>query len=70
MLYDITVYLYSQESLDGGETRYTYALEYKIHKNNGTFRNDIGEDQKTQYIVITDREGTLKIDAISTSKYK
>ena len=51
-------------------TKYIYKLSYSILKNNGTFRNDIGEDQKTQYIVITDREGTLKIDAISTSKYK
>ena len=31
---------------------------------------DIGEDAKTQYVVITDREGKLLIDSIDTSNYK
>ena len=72
-VYDGTITYYSVESVSNGGSNYTkyiYKLSYSILKNNGTFRNDIGEDQKTQYIVITDREGTLKIDAISTSKYK
>jgi hypothetical protein len=72
-IYDGTITYYSAEGVtDNGNnyTKYIYKLSYSIIDNNGTFRNDIGEDQKTQYIVITNREGTLKIDAISTSKYK
>ena len=44
---------------------YYYALEYKILDNNGTFRQDIKDGYKTQYIVITDREGRLLIDSIN-----
>ena len=72
-IYDGTITYYSAEGVtDKGNnyTKYIYKLSYSILDNNGTFRNDIGEDQKTQYIVITNREGSLKIDAISTSKYK
>ena len=72
-IYDATITYYSIESVsEGGSnyTKYIYKLKYSIFENNGTFRMDIGEDQKTQYIVITDREGELLIDAISTSKYK
>ena len=72
-IYDGTISYYSAESVSkNGDnyTKYIYKLSYSIWENNGTFRTDIGEDQKTQYIVITDREGSLKIDAISTSKYK
>ena len=71
MLYDITVYLYSQESLDGGETRYTYALEYKIHKNNGTFRKDIGSDMsRHQFIVLhTYADDRIKIEDLVLKKY-
>ena len=72
-IYDATITYYSTESIASGSdnyTKYIYKLSYSILDNNGTFRNDIGEDKKTQYIVITNREGSLKIDAISTSKYK
>lgn len=44
---------------------YYCALEYKILDNNGTFRQDIKDGYKTQYIVITDREGRLLIDSIN-----
>ena len=72
-IYDATITYYSIESVsEGGNnyTKYIYKLKYSIYENNGTFRMDIGEDQKTQYVVITDRDGKLLIDAISTSKYK
>lgn len=71
MLYDMTVYLYSQESLGGGETRYTYALEYKIHKNNGTFRKDIGSDMsRHQFIVLhTYADDRVEIDDLVLKKY-
>lgn len=72
-IYNGTITYYSIES--GSEngnnyTKYVYKLKYYIHENNGTFRMDIGEDAKTQYVVITDREGKLLIDSIGTSNYK
>lgn len=72
-IYNCLITYYSSEQIadkNGNYTKYIYKLKYQIYKNNGTFRRDIGEDYKTQYIVITDREGKLLIDAISTSSYK
>ena len=72
-IYNGLITYYSSEEItdkSGNYTKYIYKLKYQIYKNNGTFRRDIGEDYKTQYIVITDREGKLLIDAISTSNYK
>lgn len=72
-LYDVMLTYYSTESVSdrsNNYTKYMYKLSYKILENNGTFRKDIGADSKTQYIVITDREGKLLIDAISTPNYK
>ena len=72
-IYGGTITAYSTEGVQGNNgnyTKYIYMLNYRILDNNGTFRADIGEDSKTQYIVITDREGKLLIDAISTSRYK
>lgn len=72
-IYDGKITAYSSEVVQGNNgnyTKYIYMLNYRILNNNGTFRTDIGEDSKTQYIVITDREGKLLIDAISTSRHK
>lgn len=72
-IYNGLITYYSSEQVtdkSGNYTKYIYKLKYQIYENNGTFRRDIGEDYKTQYIVITDREGKLLIDAISTSNYK
>lgn len=72
-LYNVVLTPYSVESVsdkNGNYTKYMFKLSYRIFENNGTFRKDIGEDSKTQYIVITDREGKLLIDAVSTAKYK
>lgn len=70
-IYDIKVSPYSEEekkTADGGSyTEYIYALDYKIRKNNGTLRPDLASDGiRTQYILITDREGELLIDRILT----
>ena len=41
-------------------TQYEYEVEYKIRKNNGTFRTDIGSDAaRTQYFVMSD---STKVD--------
>ena len=72
-IYGGMITAYSTENIQGNNgnyTKYIYMLNYRILDNNGTFRADIGEDSKTQYIVITNREGKLLIDAISTSRYK
>ena len=45
------------EQTDGeiNYTQYEYEVEYKIRKNNGTFRTDIGSDAaRTQYFVMSD----------------
>lgn len=41
-------------------------LEYMIHKNNGTFRNDMESDCiRKEYVRVTDRDGKLGIDVLS-----
>ena len=56
------------ESKSGNYTKYTFVLSYRILNNNGTFRKDIGDGYKRQYIMVTDRSGELLIDSISTEK--
>lgn len=71
MLYDITVYFYSTEGFDNGERLYSYALEYKILENNGTFRRDIGSDMmRQQFIVLrTYPSGEIEIENLVLKKY-
>ena len=67
-LYNIKItYVTSQsETIDGYTTEsYDYWLEYMIHKNNGTFRNDMESDCiKKEYVRVTNRNGILGIDAL------
>jgi len=51
-------------------TKYVFSVQYRILENNGTFRDDFLEGRKLQYITVSDREGTLLIDSISTPKTK
>ena len=72
-IYDVNILKISETDISGeGElyTEYKFALEYKILKNNGTFRKDIGDGSKKQYFTISDRSGELLIENISTSKFK
>ena len=72
-IYNAVITYYSVESISengNNYTKYIYKLKYNIHENNGTFRMDIGDQAKTQYVLITDREGKLLIDAIGTTNYK
>lgn len=51
-------------------TYYGYEVDYMIRHNNGTFRRDLGSDSiRTQYLVISDREGDWKIDQVITYSY-
>ena len=47
---------------------YSFILSYRILKNNGTFRKDIGDGYRRQYITVTNRDGELLIDNIATEK--
>lgn len=68
-LYDVDIVKdYELRADDGEYTVYRYKLTYNIFQNNGTYRNDIGDGRKTQYITITDREGKLLIDSVTTAK--
>lgn len=56
----------------GNYTQYDYTVEYKIHKNNGTFRTDLGhDDSRKQYFVLSDSTGDdVLIDQILGYNYK
>ncbi len=72
-VYDAYVSLVSVSNDSNGVSNYTkyeFILEYKILKNNGSFRKDIGNGSKKQHIVLTDREGKLKIDQIDTEVFQ
>ncbi len=61
-VYDIHITIESetdQQNAAGGiQTEYIFTVEYKIRRNNGTFRTDIGSDSsRTQIIVLSDKEG-------------
>lgn len=60
-LYDIVVTKQSQ-SEKGGYTEYVFLVEYKIHENNGTFRNTVESDaSRPQYFVINNSTGELLV---------
>ena len=72
-IYNARITFFSSETIQGDDssyTKYIYKVNYYIYKNNGTFRKDIGEGYRTQYIVITDRDGKLLIDNILYNKVK
>ena len=74
-IYDVvlTRQSYTQKQGDGGSyTEFVYKLEYKIHENNGTFRNDIESDaSRPQYFVINDSLGEMMImDIVETGYLK
>lgn len=75
-VYDIrfTKVAVSEKSTEAGKkyTQYEYEVEYKIHKNNGTFRTDIGhDDSRKQYFVLSDSTGeNVLIDQILIYTYK
>lgn len=56
----------------GKYTQYEYTVEYKIHKNNGTFRTDLGhDDSRKQYFILSDSTGReVLIDQILGYRYQ
>ncbi len=69
-LYDIEIEQLNEKSEDSGLVRWTFNVKYKIHRNNGTFRNDIDSDasKKLCFELIRDLYGNVKINAISYYK--
>ncbi len=65
MVYDIHIEKLN-ETYSGGKTTYVYNVSYRIFKNNGTFRNDIGSDSsKTLYFELVEKNGEVKIDRVT-----
>lgn len=64
-LYDIVITKRSETQLEGKSgtyKEYVLMVEYKIHENNGTFRNTVVPDaSRPQYYVINDSTGTLLV---------
>ncbi len=60
-LYDIKISPYSSAESDGN-AEYVYKVTYRIHENNGTYRNTIGCDvSRPQYFYIDNSTGSLKV---------
>ena len=71
-IYDVQISKYSAEDIEtsnGNYTKFIYTVEYRILKNNGTFRNDIGDGSRLQYITITNKSGEYLIDSIGYIRY-
>ena len=69
-LYDINLNKVSETTVtdkNGSYAEYKFELSYRILKNNGSFRSDIGDGSKKQYITVTDRDGKLLIDSLTTA---
>ncbi len=67
-LYDVRLtYMGEEKSEDDNYTKFLYCLEYRIDKNNGTFRKDIGDGSKKQYFTLVSSSGTIKIKSVSTA---
>jgi len=72
-IYNARLNLFSTEAVTEGKDTYTkkiFKLEYQIYENNGTFRKDIGDDSRPQYIYVTNRNGNILIDSITYPKSK
>ena len=70
MLYDIEVEELSETNNDDGTTDWTFNVVYKIHRNDGTFRNDLDSDssKKLFFELHGDRDGTVRINEITYYK--
>ncbi len=65
MIYDIEIEKLSVSESEKG-VLYAYNVAYKIYRNNGTFRNDIGSDgAKTLYFELLESNGSILIDRIT-----
>lgn len=70
MLYDILIEELSMTENEDKTTTYAFNVSYKIHRNTGTFRNDIGSDASRvlYFELLESLDGTVKIDRITYYK--
>lgn len=69
MIYDQRVEKIKEDT-GGAFTEYVFAVTYRIYKNDGTFRREIGSDgAKVQFFYLTDKSGEVLINKI-TDKYE
>jgi hypothetical protein len=61
-VYEMKVTRVGEETANGA-LRVTYRLEYRIHRNNGTYRRDVGSDAvRPEYLTLTKEEtGSFRI---------
>ncbi len=58
------------EGTENSLEAYYFNVSYKIHRNNGTFRNDIGSDgSKKLHFTLVKKDGKLLIDSIKYYTY-
>lgn len=68
MIYDMHIEKLDEDNRDGTDY-YTYNVSYRIHKNNGTFRNDIESDASKKLLyTLVEENGTILIDSINYYK--
>ncbi len=70
MLYDLLIEQLSEQSNDDGTTTWGFNVSYKIHRNDGTFRNDLPSDasKKLYFELVGDKSGNVLIDRITYYK--
>lgn len=73
-LYDVRISRVSQTQIEGKSgayTEYVFELEYKIHENNGSFKNNLLSDSaRPCKVVINDASGKLLVVDIIEPQYK
>lgn len=72
MLYNIEIEQISEKHNDNGTSSWAFNVKYMIHRNDGTFRNDLDSDstKKLYFELIGLSDGTVKIDNITYYKRK
>ena len=66
-IYDITVRLLNEAELDDETDVINYEISYKIMRNDGTFRRDIGSDMaRTQYLTVTVTTDDIYISGLTS----
>ena len=73
-IYAIEISLYSSNELTDKEgmaySEYVFEVRYKIHENNGTYRNTVDSDEtRPQYFIINDSQGELLVMDILEKNY-
>ncbi|MBQ8187235.1 MAG: hypothetical protein IJ037_10260 [Clostridia bacterium] len=70
MLYDMLIEQLSESTSSDGITTWGFNVSYKIHRNDGTFRNDLPSDayKKLYFELVSTASGDVKINRITYYK--